>query len=432
MTPIRRALVWLVTFGGRILVLVLGVSIAGVLFESMPSNHITIESGTKSGLFDEMALRLAKDLAPHGITVDIVNRADSKNIIEDVASTTSKVDAGFVSADIPTSYADEVSQVGTVMFAPIYLIANKQSGIHLISEMAGHKISLYPSGSAAWATCDYILRSYGVDFKKQAVDFGNGQGIINQVASGSSDAGCFIDVPSGSTMEYASKIQDDLARKELTYLSIPQSLSVQARKDYLLPIEIPEGAFQVYPKVKPASNVATNASIISFVAKSDLPQELATIIAHTLDREYRGSTIANQAGTLPSTDYASVPAFQVASDVYSNGLPWLYQALPYNLAAFLDRFVSRYGLLLTVLFLVLSILDSLGFRKPWEWVTTSRPKRMQIIVDEIEHRIGKGGHLTSRDKRRLAGIKRWVDQESEGIEKIGLRLQGIFARDSAN
>ena len=68
------------------------------------------EAGTDGGLFDAMAETLREDLEPYGVTVDIVNRPDSKNIIEDIANSSSVVDAGFVASDIPAQLNPLVRQ----------------------------------------------------------------------------------------------------------------------------------------------------------------------------------------------------------------------------------------------------------------------------------------------------------------------------------
>ena len=47
--------------------------------------------------------------------------------------------------------------------------------------------------------------------------------------------------------------------------------------------------------------------------------------------------------------------------IIENGLPWLYRNASFPIAAFLDNFLSSYGLFLTTVFLVLAILDNIWF-----------------------------------------------------------------------
>lgn len=424
MGPKSRPFVWLITYGARILAILLGLSIVGVLFTSLPATTLTLEAGTKGGLFDVMANNLADDLAPHGITVDIINRPDSLRIVDDIADDDSPIEGGFVASDIPASYHDSIRQIGTVMLTPVYLIAGSATNVTSITDFDGRSISLYPEGSAAWATCQYVLRSYGV--VPAEVSYGNGPTIVRNVAGATTDVGCFIDVPSGANLEYANTILAELADERLRYISIPQAEALQAKQDYLRPVTIPAGAFNVFPP-RPVADISTNAAILSFVTKDHLPQELVTLIAHTLAQQYRGSTAVNQAGELPSTRFAGLPELQIASNVYADGLPWMYRMLPFRAAAFVDKFLSQYGLLLTFLFLAISFLDSLGFQKPYELIEATRPRRMKILVDSIYERTQTAGVMSAADRRRLEGVERWLQKESTGLEQIESRIRELRA-----
>jgi hypothetical protein len=79
-----RHIVWVVANASRILAGIVGLSIIAILFTSRPTTHLTIEAGTKGGLFDVMAQDLKESLAPQGIDVEVVNRPDSLRIIDDI------------------------------------------------------------------------------------------------------------------------------------------------------------------------------------------------------------------------------------------------------------------------------------------------------------------------------------------------------------
>lgn len=422
MTPKSRPMVWFITHGARVLAAVLGLSVVGVLFTSLPSTKLTLEAGTKGGLFDVMANDLADALAPHGIDVEIINRPDSLRIIDDIANDNSPIEGGFIASDVPETYHRSIRQVGTVMLTPVYLLASAGSEITSITDFNGRTISLYPEGSAAWSTCQYVLRSYGV--KTAEASYGNGPTIVRNVAGGTTEVGCFIDVPSGSKLAYSKIILAELADERLRYIEIPQAEALQAQQDYLRPVTIPAGAFTVYPP-RPATGIATNGAVLSFVAKDHLPQELVTMIAHTLAQQYRGSTAVNQAGDLPSTRFVGLPAFQTATNIYADGLPWMYRMLPFRAAAFVDKFLSQYGLLLTFLFLAISFLDSLGFHKPYQLIEATRPRRMKILVESIYERTQATGTLSDADRRRLESVERWLQKESTGLEQIESRINEL-------
>jgi TRAP-type uncharacterized transport system substrate-binding protein len=418
----RFSTTWLLTYLPRALTVIVGLAIVGALMTSMPHTKITLEAGTKGGLFDVMTHQLAEALEPHGIDVTIVNRPDSLRIIDDIADQDSQIDAGFIASDAPKDDYERVKQIGTVMLAPVYLITHKESDIEDILHLSNRSLSLYPVGSAAWEVCNYVLGSYGISLNEQNSSYGNGSTIVSNVTDGTTDAGCFVDVPAGVKTEYAETINKALSNEHIQFLSIPQTEALQARQDFLRPLTIPSGAFEIYP-AHPATDIATTGASITFVAKENLPRELITMISSVLSEEYRGSTTANQAGELPSTHYMTLPAFQKAKDVYTSGLPWMYERFSFGTASFLDKFINQYGIALTLLFLFLSAADVAGLPLPYELIVGSRPKRMKVMIEGIDRRAQQAGHISKRDKRKLEVLEKWIEKESSGLDGLEEQLK---------
>lgn len=424
MKPSNNRLSWLFTYLPRALTIVVGLAIVGAISTSMPHTKITLEAGTEGGLFDVMTHQLADALEPHGIDVTIINRPDSLKIVDDVADPNSKIDGGFIASDAPKEDYALIKQIGTVMLAPVYLITNKDSDVRDISMFKDKSISLYPVGSAAWAACDYVLESYGVPIVESRSSFGNGAKIVENVSTGVTDVGCFIDVPSGAALEYADTIVKALANENLRFIEIPQALALQSRKDFLRPLTVPSGAFNVFPP-RPATDISTTGASLTFVAKETLPRELVTMISQVLAEEYRGATSANFAGELPATNYMNLPVFEKARDVYSNGLPWMYERFSFGTASFLDKFINQYGIALTLLFLFLSAADVAGLPLPYELIVGSRPKRMRVMIEAIDRRSQQTGQISKRDKRKLEILEKWLEKESSGLDGLEDQLKEL-------
>lgn len=424
MTPRTQKWTWVFTLLPRVLTVIVGLAIVGAVSTSMPHKKITLEAGTDGGLFDVMSHQLADALAPHGIDVTIINRPDSLEIIDDVADPDSHIDAGFIASDAPKQDYSHVKQIGTVMLAPVYLITHKESDVTDIEHFKNRSISLYPRGSAAWAACDYVLESYGISLSDDLSQYGNGPTIVENVSEGVTDVGCFIDVPSGSALKYAETIVSALSNEHLRFIEIPQAMALQARKDFLRPLTVPSGAFHVFPP-RPSTDISTTGASLTFVAKETLPRELVTVISHALAEEYRGATSANFAGELPATNYMNLPVFTKAKDVYSNGLPWMYERFSFGTASFLDKFINQYGIALTLLFLFLSAADVAGLPLPYELIVGSRPRRMRLMMEAITRRAQQNGQLSRRDRRKVAMFEKWLEKESSGIEDLEDQLSEL-------
>ena len=405
--------------------LVVLAAILGALLSSAPQQSITVEGGTKGGLFDVMLNLLADDLAPHGITVNIVNRPDSLKIVDDIADPDGPVEAGFIASDVPLDDYDSVSQLGTVMLSPVYLITHLESEVQDIYGFKGRTISLYPVGSAAWAVCDYVLGSFGINITEANSQYGGGPTIVKNVADRVTEVGCFVDVPSGSSLKYATTILNELANPELRLIAIPQARAIQARKNFLRPLTIPAGAFSVNPP-RPSSDIDSASASLTFVAKRTLPREIAIMVGRSLLKTYRGSTIANQVGELPALNLVDLPVHDSMGSIYEQRPPWMYRAFPssFATAAFIDKFLSRYGLVLTVLITVLSLFKLLGVKETYHWVVSAQLRRWRRTLEHVDAQLQLEQGLSPRDARRLARIERWF-QPDLGINELKDQLREI-------
>ncbi|MEY3310008.1 MAG: hypothetical protein RL107_144 [Actinomycetota bacterium] len=409
---------WIATQWTRIAVAILFFAIAVAALGSVPQTRLTVEVGTEGGLFHAMAQVLAADLESHGVTVDIVHRADSMNIPDDIGDIASGVDGGFISSVVPAHVSDSLRQVGSVMFAPVYLVTTERSTVGSVPDIRGRTIGLYPRESAAWAACDFVLRNYGIDVDQENASYGNGITILDGVIDGETEVACLIDVPAGSTIIYAG---DSLARfssPELRLLPIPESTAISNKRDFLVSAVVEAGSFGIFPDVTPAEDIETNAGVITFVGREGLAPELVTLVAQSLQKTYSHGTSVNEPGLLPSVDFSTLASFDEARSVYDNGLPWLYQNFSFSVAGFLDKFLSTYGLFLTTLLVVLSITDNIGFAKPLHFVKKSQPARLKLVLEYLALRAESSKGLSAQDKKRLARVEQWVRDEKPSMTQI--------------
>jgi len=423
LTPLKHQFGRLIFFLPLLLVSLLCLSVFAIIQSLMPQTKITLEAGVKGGLFDAMSRKLAEDLKVHGIDVTIVNRVDSLNLVNAIADNKSAVVGGFIGTDAPEADYEHLKQVGTVMFAPVYLIVQKDSDLEEIVNLQGRRVSLYPVGSANWYACTSIFGDYGLSFGDEKIMFGNSSSIIQDVIDGKSEAGCFVDASPG-IRDDISNIVNDLANENLRLLSIPQSQAMQVHRKFLSPTVIPSGTFKIFPPL-PDTDIATVSSSVTFVAKKNLSRELITMISYSFTQEYGGSTFWNQNEQLPSTNFIGLDPFERANDVYADGLPWVYQRFPLHVASYLERLAHEYSVFVVFLFALLSIASTFGLPTPSEFIVNTRPWRVRMLLKSIEYETRRSGRISNRDRKRLNRLEKWLNKESVEIEDIAQQVRQL-------
>jgi hypothetical protein len=104
----------------------------------------------------------------------------------------------------------------------------------------------------------------------------------------------------------------------------------------------------------------------------------------------------------------------------------MYRAFPssFATAAFIDKFLSRYGLVLTVLITVLSLFKLLGVKETYHWVVSAQLRRWRRTLEHVDAQLQLEQGLSPRDARRLARIERWF-QPDLGINELKDQLREI-------
>jgi len=423
LTPLKHQIGRLIFCLPLFLVSILCLSVFAMFKSSLPQTQITLEAGVKGGLFDQMTRKLAEDLKMDGIDVTIVNQSDYVNIVNDIADDKSSVDAGFIGSDVPENEYGHLKQVGTVMFAPVYVIVRGDSELEEIVNLQGRRVSLYPVESGPWYICTSIFGAYGLSYTEEKVTYGNSSSIIQDVISGKSEAGCLVDASPG-IRDGISTIADDLTTQNLRLLSIPQSQAMQVHRKFLSRTVIPSGTFKIFPPL-PETDIATIASGITFVAKKNLSRELVTMISYSFTKEYGSSTFWNQEGQLPSTKFIGLDSFERANDIYKDGLPWVYQSFSLQVASFLERLILDYSVIVVFLFALLSIVSTFGLPTPYELIINTRPWRVRMLLKSIDYQTQRSGKTSNRDSKRLNRLEKWLNKETVKIEDIAQQVRQL-------
>ena len=372
--------------------------------QSLPPRSITIEAGVKGGLYDQYAQNLKKDLNQYDINTTVVNRNDSNLIASDINNPKSSIIGGFVSQPLNENNFPHINQIGTVENAPIYFVTRVDSPLNSIYKLSHQSIAVYPTGSSGYSLCQKVIDIYRINTSVTFHPVGNEDSIIQSVLNKQDQLGCFV------TYSLDPTITHFIATGKLKVLSLENTLGAAINSRYFQRNTLQPGSLSVNPPV-PTSSVNLLSVPIEFMVKSNLNRSLITAITKSLKSEFSGASPFASANTFPTSNILDFPSDSRSQLILNDGEPWEYHHYSFRVAAFTDQWLNTYGALFGTLFVLITVLDHLGFRKFIVKMQNSRVRTANRFLDKLLLKSNTHG-LTHKEKIHLERIGRWISKQA--------------------
>jgi TRAP-type uncharacterized transport system substrate-binding protein len=372
--------------------------------ESLPPRSITIEAGVKGGLYDQYSQRLKRDLSQYGIQTKIINRNDSELIASDINNLNNSIIGGFVSQTLTEKSFPHLNQIGTVENAPIYFVTKIDSTIHSLYGLTNQSIAVYPKGSSGYSLCNKVTNIYGVNPAVSFNPVGNENSIIQSVLRGHDELGCFV------TNSLDPTITHYIAVGKLKVVSLSNTLGAAINSGYFQQNILQSGSLSINPPV-PTTPVNLLSVPIEFMVKADLNRSLITAISLSLKSEFSTSSPFATANTFPTSKILDFPSDSRSELILNDGEPWEYHHYSFRIAAFIDEWLTTYGALFGTLFVLITVLDHLGFRKFIVKMQNSRVRTANRFLDKLLLKSSREG-LTHKEKIHLERLEKWIEKQA--------------------
>jgi hypothetical protein len=145
--------------------------------------------------------------------------------------------------------------------------------------------------------------------------------------------------------------------------------------------------------------------------KSNLNRSLITAITKSLKSEFSGASPFASANTFPTSNILDFPSDSRSQLILNDGEPWEYHHYSFRVAAFTDQWLNTYGALFGTLFVLITVLDHLGFRKFIVKMQNSRVRTANRFLDKLLLKSNTHG-LTHKEKIHLERIGRWISKQA--------------------
>jgi len=317
----------------RLVALLLVVIMVAVgALRARPPTHVTIEVGPIGGSYQQTALRYQAFFAARGIELEIRPKANSLEILKDVADAASGIDIGFEAQDVSGYRDSNALTVGHIQLQPLFIFASADLGRRIaLTDLRGRKIVMPPSDSATSDAAVRMLQLYDITPDNSTFTFMPLADAAKELRAGHFHAGAFMLAPENAV------IRGLMAWSGLRLLAVPEAKAIANHLPFLRPVVLPRGIYDIADGIPP-TDVAMLAGTVDVVVRKDLHPAVVYALLDAMVEVHRGATFLSSAGAYPTVVGTELTIHPLAQQYYLSGKPWIYRELPPWLASFVDRY----------------------------------------------------------------------------------------------
>jgi TRAP-type uncharacterized transport system substrate-binding protein len=401
-------------------------AVAYWVLDPSPPRHVVLATGPDHEAYAEFGQRYAKQLARHGIRVELRPTAGAAENLQLLRE--GKVDVAFVQggAAAPASGEanadDSLRSLGSMFYEPVWLFYRADSAVRLLRPAAppapaprARRSTAAPAAAASAPRLESLAQVAG-----WRVDIGApGSGVPN-LARQLLDAN-HVDPAQLTLVEQAqTPAVVDLLEGRLDavmFASAPESLMVQMllqtpgirlfhfdeaeaygrRFPFLTPVTLPRGVVDLAAD-KPSHDVQLIAPTATLVARADLHPALVQLFVEAAQQIHGGAGWFQRQGDFPNAHDNERPLHPEAERIYTHGEPLLQRYLPFWAANLIDRMwvvlISIVGLLIPLSRVVPPLVEFRIRSRVFRWYGQLRaieaaeghapPEELRRRLDEIE------------------------------------------------
>ena len=334
----ERILAWVpITLG---IVVLLGTFwAASRLVEPAPPMRLTIATASKGSPYYRLAERYQHHLARNGVRLELRETTGSFENLKLIMAPDQGVQAAILQGGIADSdAASRLESLGRVLNEPVWVFYRGPDRLDRLSQLAGKRILVGPSGGGTHFLATRLLASSGIDGRTATLVNMELPDYVEALSKGEADAGILVLAPDART------IQRLFALPDLRLMSLSQAEGLAQRFPYLSRIDLRKGIVD-FARDLPDVDTAMVATRAALVIHESLHPALANLLTQAVVAE-RAQPVVGPNGEAPILQRvgelatANDPEFAMSDEarrVYRSGTPFLQRYLPFWLATLADR-----------------------------------------------------------------------------------------------
>jgi len=398
----------LVTSAPIVLITVAAICAAYWFVRPAPPHTITISSGPPGSIFYQNAQKYRQILARNGVTLKVLTSEGSRENLKRLADPKSKVDLAFVQGGMVNGMdVTELVSLGSVFHEPLLLFYRSQAPISLLSQLAGKRLAIGPSGSGSHELTLTLLKSNGIEpgGPTQLIELGGAEA-AQALQDGKVDAAFLM----GDSATPAA-MRKLLWTPGIRLYDFTQADGYSRRLPYLMKLDIPMGVFD-FGKNVPPQTIYLIGPTVELVARKKLHPALSDLLIEAAREVHGKSTLLQHAGEFPAPLEHDFAISADAKRYYSSGKSFFYRRLPFWLASLVDRTLVVFVPIVVLLIPGIKLVPAI-----YSWRIRSRIYRCYGTLIGIERDIL--AHPSPEERAEL--LSRLDDIESQ-VNKMKMPL----------
>jgi TRAP-type uncharacterized transport system substrate-binding protein len=301
------------------------------LLQTAPSRHIVLASGLEDGLLHQHAKRYIEILTRSGVTVEerITNGAgDNFRLLQDPRS---GVDIGFTQGGLSrTSDANDVVMVASLYYAPMWIFYRKSEPLNFVNELQNRRVAVGVAGSGARSLSQAVFALNGLTPDNVTLEPLSNIAALFALRSGEVDAAVFVDGAENPA------IWNALRDPKLGLLSYSRAEAYRRRLSFISTLKLPAGVIDLADNI-PEKEVELIGTKAMLAARKGLHPAITHLLVDAAREIHGKQGLFEDAGEFPSTTPVDLPVSTDADQHRRFGRTFLYQYLPFWMAAFGER-----------------------------------------------------------------------------------------------
>jgi len=395
----------LVSAGPFALLAIVLLALAYWWLDPMPPRQITLATGPAQSAYDEFGKRYAKELAKHGIKVQLLpSQGSAENLL---LLQQGRADIGFVqggSNETPTDAASELEAMGSLFVEPVWLFYRHDSArklkvdakLNALSELKGLRVNVGTDGSGVPALMDKLFEANRIDKSRMVLSKLDQTSAVVSFLNGELDALVFASAPE------SLMVQMLLQTPGIHLMDFAQSEAYSRRFTFLTPVTLPRGVVDLANDIPP-QNVRLIASTTTLLARQEVHPALMQLFSQAALKLHSAPGWFNRAHEFPRLGNMEYPLSPEAERTLRNGVPLLQRYLPYMLATLMERMWLALGIIIAILLPLSRIVPPVyKFRirsRVFRWY-----RQLRDIEDRMLTKDGSPGELLQAINQLEAGV----------------------------